>query len=779
MRLALVTGKQGGNQLKGRLEGIKDNLNIDVYDNITEYIDLSYKKNIIYDRILVLSNMFNQKTLSDLNKFWNMTSRDTNIVAVGRKGHDERVAEVFQNMFQSPITAFMLVESTSVKMFAEAVLSKPSDLNSKYGIPLKEVTTEEDSVEINIPGMQQEEPEPVQEEKKPEPQVQPKQEDTKKKKKGLFGGLFGKKENQEVKKQAPTPQQTMANILPDFPDEQPQQVQNNANQVDNFATESTENYSQTGYNESEQNSSDFENQQLNSSSQSVDDEFDSTPSFEQNIGQTTMLKQPDTAEQMLVTPIEQDIAEVTGGAQMHQTFDDIPMSVDSDDDYDYTEPEQQSSQVDEDSGSDMTVQEDNFSTGMAVQDDGFDFSMGTESEPEYQQPVEESVPQRPVQQQSVEQPRPQRPVQQQPVEQPRPQMRTPEMKPQRPKPQVQEVATDDDFSFGVDDFSQPQQNTQSRVPAVTSVDDIDLGADTVTATEPQLLPTRTKNQSQVREVSDDLGGLSAGDAEQAYRQQQEAPKVIIKEVVKEVKVATGHGTINALKSVYAGKTHKVIIVTGDRATGITTTAINIAQEMAKSVPILYFDCDIDNHGLLSYINYDTFRDYENVHMQGVKLAKNAKSFNTCVCRYADNFDMLTTDYSCEVTNEELEDAGATVSEVVGDYGVVIVDCPVDRLHLISDLVMIGNTVLCVEGSKRGFMNMLSRLESSPLSTRYKRAIVSKGTMFITKVAKGQNMKQLKEYINDIFIPTGADWMSMKATAFNGKINESLLNAILE
>jgi cellulose biosynthesis protein BcsQ len=283
----------------------------------------------------------------------------------------------------------------------------------------------------------------------------------------------------------------------------------------------------------------------------------------------------------------------------------------------------------------------------------------------------------------------------------------------------------------------------------------------------------------MREVDDDMSDLNVASAEEAYRQQNEQPKVVVKEVVKEVTKDTGRGTINALKGLYAGRTHKIVIVTGDRGTGITSTALNLAKQFSQKVPVLYFDCDVDNHGLLSYINYDNFRDYENIHMQGVKLATNGKAFNSCVCRFEDNLDLLTTDYSCDVTDEEIEIAGTTVAEVSGDYGVVIVDCPLDKLHLISDLIMIGNTVLCVEGSKRGFMNMLCRLENSPLPMRYKRAIVSKGNMFITKCNKNTDLNRLKKYINDIFMPTGADWMSMQYREFNGKLTDHILNEILE
>ena len=56
MKLALVFGLQQGNALKPRLQGIKDNLNIDCFDSVPLFIDTALKRNSIYDRILVLNN---------------------------------------------------------------------------------------------------------------------------------------------------------------------------------------------------------------------------------------------------------------------------------------------------------------------------------------------------------------------------------------------------------------------------------------------------------------------------------------------------------------------------------------------------------------------------------------------------------------------------------------------------------------------------------------------------------------------------------------------------
>lgn len=102
-----------------------------------------------------------------------------------------------------------------------------------------------------------------------------------------------------------------------------------------------------------------------------------------------------------------------------------------------------------------------------------------------------------------------------------------------------------------------------------------------------------------------------------------------------------------------------------------------------------------------------------------------------------------------------------------------------QLPFISDLILIGQVVICVEASKRGFMNMLCRFEASPLHIRYKRNMISKGSMFVTKCNPKTDMKRLMSYIKAIYQPEDVDWLSIKPIPFNGKLSDSLLNSIME
>ena len=337
----------------------------------------------------------------------------------------------------------------------------------------------------------------------------------------------------------------------------------------------------------------------------------------------------------------------------------------------------------------------------------------------------------------------------------------------------EETETTSDTQYVEENEFEPVEEEVNDFEPEQEVADEDFGENTYVQEEP-------KESEEIATVEDeDFSNMNLGQAEEEYQKANETPKVVTKTVVKEVirNVATNTQLVD---KIYNGTTQQIIIVTGDRGTGVTTAALSLAKVFSEKVHVLYMDCDVDTHGLLSYINYESFRNYGETHMQGIKLCKSVRNFeNNCAVSYDTNFDILSTDYTCDVTDEELETAAGVVASIADEYGVVIVDCPVSKLHCIGDLLIQGVTVVTVEASKRGFMNMLCTLESSPLLPKYKRGIAGKGTMFITKVHKNTDIKKLVNYVKAVVDLDAVDWLSMKKLTFDGKLTDIMINSILE
>lgn len=661
MKLALVLGDKQGSVVKPRLQGIKDNLNIDCFDNIPSFIDMTIKRNAIYDRILVLSTKINTATLKDLNNYWSATSKDTEIVLLCKSGVDEDKARNFLDTFMTPVACVMLVDSTPVSIIAEGVLRPVADLNNDYGIKDfldMEVdddayVPEEPKVEDSSTIIQQQPQAQVQ-----QPQQQAQQTKKPEKKKGFFSSIFGSRKQtqpQQITQPQPT-QQVVQN-------EPMQQV------VQTEPIQST-NYDDINMNQSDYNQSENLEQNLN-----VQDSVDSSYS---DYEETEPIIKDDFSD------FQENLADNV--TSMMEESQPSVMSLTDTQSTDFEEP--------------IKKPELNSTTQSSLGSNSF--------EPEFE-----------------------------------------EVTPVKNDFEPEQIEIDDDFGTEDLDYDQSQDEVHYSI-------------------------------SSPSEIDEDVSDMGVALDEEQYRQQTEQPKVIKQVITKEVirNVNTGNKLV-ALNGVYQGRLKKVVIVTGDRGTGVTSTALNIAKTLAKKVDVLYFDCDINNHGLLNYIDYANFKNYEQVHMNGVKMCKSTQVFSNCVISWEENLYLLTTDFSCDCSTEDLERAGEVVAENADEFGVVVVDCPVDKLPYIKDLVLTGLGVVCVEGSRRGFMNMLCQFETNTLQTRYKRTLVSHGIMLVTKCNKHLDLKKLVNYIKAIYEPDEVNWLAHEPIAFNGNLTDKLLNDILE
>lgn len=662
MKLALVLGDKQGSVVKPRLQGIKDNLNIDCFDNIPSFIDMAIKRNAIYDRILVLSTKINTATLKDLNNYWSVTSKETEIVLLCKSGVDNDKARNFLDTFMTPVACAMLVDSTPVSIIAEGVLRPVAELNNDYGIKdFLDMEVDDDAyipeepkVEDSYTTIIQQQPQaPVQQSQQQAQQIKKPE-----KKKGFFSSIFGSRK-QAQPQQITQPQSTQQVVQ----NEPMQQV------VQNEPTQNT-NYSDINMNQSEYNQSENLEQNLN-----VQDSVDSSYS---DYEETEPIIKDDFSD------FQENLADnVTSMMEESQPND---MSLTDTQSTDFEEPIKKS--------------ELNSTTKSSLGSNSF--------EPEFE-----------------------------------------EVTPVKNDFEPEQIEIDDDF--GAEDLGYDQ-----------SQDEVHYSI------------------SSPSEIDEDVSDMGVALDEEQYRQQTEQPKVIKQVITKEVirNVNTGNKLV-ALNGVYQGRLKKVVIVTGDRGTGVTSTALNIAKTLAKKVDVLYFDCDINNHGLLNYIDYANFKNYEQVHMNGVKMCKSTQVFSNCVISWEENLYLLTTDFSCDCSTEDLERAGEVVAENADKFVVVVVDCPVDKLPYIKDLVLTGLGVVCVEGSRRGFMNMLCQFEANTLQTRYKRTLVSHGIMLVTKCNKHLDLKKLVNYIKAIYEPDEVNWLAHEPIAFNGNLTDKLLNDILE
>lgn len=626
MKLALILGVQG-EKVKPKLVNVKDNLAIDCYLGVRQFLDGSLKRELVYDRVITLATLVDKTSVVDLRKFWKKFCPETEMVFLCRKDVDEELAKHILKEFTSVKVATMLVKSTTLQIFSEAVLLAPEQITKNYGISdyLSIDTDFDDGVEFAVPETES----PVEEapiEQKPvqQPKNVPKKKE--KKKGGFFSGLFGGKKKQQKEVPSTEQEQFTENDNSEEVEEQETEGVTFGAEVEEKETLSSESMEEQSEQQIPNNSETIEEEQVIAD---VDNEKSSEVSMEEPI-------------------VTREDTRVSFGEKNEKS------------DVNTAEPSTTHQQI-------FKEEENEFDTeGIEV-----------------------------------------------------------------------------DFGDATFDASAIAPVLSGGMAGVASMDEVD-------------------------EEEETLSG-----AESKYRSSE---KPINKDIIKP---STHGGISQALANVLNGKSHKVIVCTGDRGSGVTVTAYSIAKEFAKKVPVLYFDCDIEKHGLLNYIDYESFRAYDRSMVEGIKFCKDSSIFMNSIVQYDINLDLLTSDWSCDASDEDITRAHNVVAENTMNYGVVVVDCPIEKLHLISDLIFIGNTIICMESSKRGVMNMLCGLEGSPLELRYKRCIQSKGIILATKLNKRVKSAKCIQYADTIFEPSGCDWLRMEQRDFNGNLTTDLLASIVE
>lgn len=679
MKLALVVGSKTGETLKTRLMSLKDNLEIDVFEDVPYFIDITYKRNIIYNRILITATLLNDMLIKDIHTFWTDFSKDSQIVVLGKKGRDDNLVRNFMTTFQSTMMGSLLVPSTNVMIISEACFQPVQTLNEQYGISdFLQVDFDTDNTEDFAPE------EDFVEEPEIEPQVQ--------KSGGIIASLMG----------------TRTQVV-----QQPQQQETQ----DDFYTEDNGLYeeqqsafdgTQNGFYEEQQGT--YQDGSFdNSLEQNYQDGFSDNSDFDTPDQSAFYNEQQNLTQYEEFNSSDENLAFEEDASYEAQGFED-GVNTENYEEFQQDDFAQQQPNITGQSDSvfdEGTVLEDNNNF-----DDGFELDNQNNASFESTQ-QNQNV--RPAQNQQINTQSPRR----------------------HQQPQVE-----DDFNLQPNQISQAPQRRQPSV---------------------------------IDEINEDLSGINLGQSEQRYKQAKEQPKVIVQEVIKNV------GTISGIyDAVRKGTIHKTIIVTGDRCTGVTLTALNIAKTLSATTPVLFVDFDSINHGSLTYLDYSIISDFEQIHLKGTKVCKNSQIFKNCTISYDKNLDLLLSDYSETVTYDDIADCARVLAERALDYTVVVIDCPIYNIKAVEDLLVSAMPVICVEGTKRGFMNMICSLDNTTLEERVKRLIATKAEMLITKCSAADAKKWLG-YMKKVYQPDGNDinWMNMRPSAFNGKLNEKLMNRILE
>ena len=155
---------------------------------------------------------------------------------------------------------------------------------------------------------------------------------------------------------------------------------------------------------------------------------------------------------------------------------------------------------------------------------------------------------------------------------------------------------------------------------------------------------------------------------------------------------------------------KIVMVTGDRRSGVTSSALYLAEYYAsQGKSTLLVDFDKNRNGMLSYLPlYDILQCQEQVY-NGLLHVTNVKSLNSMVYRHtAKGYDCLLALYDAEVTDNHI----STVQKILSTqrlYEVVIIDCPIEDLYLTDSVICFSDILICIPSDYPGMVNTIQAL----------------------------------------------------------------------
>lgn len=254
-------------------------------------------------------------------------------------------------------------------------------------------------------------------------------------------------------------------------------------------------------------------------------------------------------------------------------------------------------------------------------------------------------------------------------------------------------------------------------------------------------------------------------------------KVPVKAHVKDTsRGVSGKSHFSAvLEGLKSGKRKEYIVVTGDRRSGITTTALELANFFAeKEISTLFVDFDIARRGSLLYLGLDDIIEEEEQRLHGLSLANTScRLSNLTIAPKKINFDCLIQMYGAPIEATSLSTAQEALS-VQTEYAVVIADCPMCYIDRVYDLLVRSKVLVCSNSDACGILNNLVSLDSLSDNIKMQSLIFDKGYSIVNNVKNWEEYKELKSNLQTMFQPDGnIDWNAMPLVGTNTNITEVL------
>lgn len=329
---------------------------------------------------------------------------------------------------------------------------------------------------------------------------------------------------------------------------------------------------------------------------------------------------------------------------------------------------------------------------------------------------------------------------------------------------------EDDFeaSFVQREFSSRPSMTGS-IGSLPSFDDTLLNTD-----EPEIQEVGEVAINPLDISTDDLFNTNDGPkvVEKIVTQVVEKPvekiveKEVVKEVVKEVPVDkekivfVGGGSVtgHSFKDIMSKKEPVFLVITGDRRSGVTTTALSLANLFSSKLKTLYVDFDIETRGSLLQLGIQNIIEEPGSIQEGIKNLRSTKVLPNIVHWGNNQFASLISLYGVEISDDELARTANTLA-IQQDFNLVVIDCPIIKLGVLEDILPISDIILCIDGSAQGIKNTMSLLSDLDdkkiygdymITRKIQNIMYRSSRILLTNKVTNKQFEENRAFIDNIF-----------------------------
>ena len=195
---------------------------------------------------------------------------------------------------------------------------------------------------------------------------------------------------------------------------------------------------------------------------------------------------------------------------------------------------------------------------------------------------------------------------------------------------------------------------------------------------------------------------------------------------------------------------KILIVTGDRRVGATKLSLNLANLYARQEKVLYVDFDRFRHGSLGYLDLDSILEEEEHIQNGVSHLKSLNILSNVVHLYKKGgFFTLLSMYGTEISDEQMIQAQEVLSKQ-REYTTIIIDCPLENIYLLKDIIYLSHVLICAEDDKVGILNLMTMLGSCCGEEKFLSAIFDRCFYVVGRKGNVEKFRRELSNVLDMF-----------------------------